>query len=167
MRTILISALLLGSTALAHAGGQTGSLGVGAEQQLSGISGVSLDYDLGKFNVGGLLGLAERRDNNVNRSFTSVYLGGDFFFRVASTATTDFSVGGQIGIASVPAINMTPTHDRDFDLYLEPGFRIRAFVATNVALSFFGGFSIGVADANNNVSIGGDLTGSAGVHYYF
>jgi hypothetical protein len=163
MRTIMITALLLGSTALAHAGGQADSLGIGAETQLSGISGLSADYDVGKFNVGGLLGL---RDPS-GPSNTELYLGGHFFYHIASTATSDFSVGGALGIASVPARVPTPTHDRDFDLFLEPGFQIRAFIATNVALTFTGGLTLGVADAANNVVVDGQVTGSAGVHYYF
>ena len=58
-------------------------------------------------------------------------------------------------------------------LFIEPAFQIRAFLASNVALSFTGGFSIGAADASDLViggqvtGIDGQVTGMAGVHYYF
>lgn len=160
MKTLCIVAMLLGAAAgAAHAGGAAGSIGVGAEEQLSGVGGVSVNYDTGLFHVGGFLGFFD--GNNDNDDVFNI--GGRFFYHVAKSASADFSVGGSIGIQSQN--NPDPVGRQTF-LYLEPGFQIRAFITPNVALSFTGAISIGTVDASD-VRIGGDLTGTAGVHYYF
>lgn len=153
----IVSGLGLAAAGTAHAGGQPGSLGVGVEEQISGAGGISLNYDAGRFHVGGALSFEDAAgpDNAVFE------IEGRFFFHVASTATTDFSVGGSIGIRNQDAPGGSVT-----GLFLEPGFQIRAFIAQNVALSFTGAISIGAADASD-VVINGDLVGTAGVHYYF
>jgi hypothetical protein len=51
-------------------------------------------------------------------------------------------------------------------VFIQPGFQIRLFVASNVALSASGGFNIAAADAEG-LLLDGDLTGALGVHYYF
>ena len=76
---------------------------------------------------------------------------------------SDFSIGGGLGIQSQ---NNPDPAGRDTNLFLEPSFQIRAFIASNVALSFTGGISIGTIDASE-VRILGDFNGGAGVHYYF
>ena len=43
---------------------------------------------------------------------------------------------------------------------------IRAFIVPNVALSFTGGIVIGALDAGG-VQFGSQITGLAGIHYYF
>jgi len=155
--TMLIAMLVLASSGTALAGGQPGSIGVGAELQLSNLGGVSVNYDAGKFHVGGFLGFDDPAgaDNDV------IDVGARFFFHVASTAMSDFSVGGGLGIESANSAG-----GRSTNLFLEPSFQIRAFIASNVALSFTGGISIGTIDASR-VRIVGDFTGTAGVHYYF
>lgn len=158
-KNILAAALLMASAGTAIAGGQPGSIGVGGEVQLSGLGGVSVNYDTGKFHVGGFLGFNDPpgADN------TLFDIGGRFFFHIAGTASSDFSLGGSIGIRSdQPA----PAADRQTGLFLEPGFQIRAFITSNVALSFTGGISIGAIDASD-VVIDADVVGQAGVHYYF
>ena len=160
MRKILLATMIVFAAAgTASAGGQAGSFGVGAELQLSNAGGVSVNYDAGKFHAGGFFGL----DDPAGASNDTVNIGGRFFFHIASTAAADFSVGGGIGIQSV---NHPAPADRDTFLFLEPGFQIRAFIVPNVALSFTGGLSIGAVDASG-VKIGGDFTGTAGVHYSF
>lgn len=170
---VIAGLLLVAAAGVAHAGGQEGSLGVGAEAQLSGIGGASLNYDAGMFHAGGFLGFhdAQGDDNDI------FLLGGRFFYHVHSTAMSDFGVGGTIGVASEN--NPMPV-DRQTYLFVEPSFQIRLFVASNVALSFNGGIVIGVMDAEQ-VDLGGQLvggglqigggsvsvTGGAGVHYYF
>jgi hypothetical protein len=146
------------SAGTASAGGQAGSIGVGAEIQLSNASGISVNYDAGKFHAGGFFGL----DDPAGASNDTVNIGGRFFYHIASTAMSDFSVGGGVGIQSVNHA----TGGRDTFLFLEPGFQIRAFVVSNVALSFTGGISIGTLDASG-VKVAGDFAGTAGVHYYF
>ena len=155
--TMLIAALVLASSGTALAGGLPGSIGVGAELQLSNLGGVSVNYDAGKFHLGGFLGFDDPAgaDNDV------IDIGGRFFYHVASTAMSDFGIGGGLGIQSANSAG-----GRSTNLFLEPSFQIRAFVVSNVALSFSGGISIGTVD-ESRVRIIRDFTGTAGVHYYF
>jgi hypothetical protein len=79
---------------------------------------------------------------------------------------SDFSLGGSIGLVDLPINAGMPDHHYDQEVFLEPSFQIRAFITTNVALSFTGGIVIGTVDASG-VDFGGNLEGVAGVHYYF
>lgn len=148
----------------AFAGGSEGSLGIGAESQLNpvlgtfGLSGVSASYDMGQFHVGGFLGFTD--DDGADN--TNIGLGGRFYYHLHSTAMSDFSIGGSVGVGFLGA----PGDADQTIVFIEPGFQIRAFVASNVALSFSGGLVLGAADADG-LAILGDLTGGAGVHYYF
>jgi hypothetical protein len=155
--TMLIAVLVLASSGTATAGGQPGTIGVGAEFEISDIGGVSVNFDAGKFHVGGFLGFNDPQgaDND------TIEVGARFFYHIASTAMSDFSLGGGLGIQSENTAG-----GRNTNLFLEPGFQIRAFIASNVALSFTGGISIGTIDASN-VQITADFNGLAGVHYYF
>jgi hypothetical protein len=155
--TMLIAALVLASSGTALAGGLPGTIGVGAEFELSDLGGVSVNYDAGKFHVGGFLGF----DDPAGTDNDLIDIGGRFFYHVASTAMSDFSLGGGLGIESANSAG-----GRNTSLFLEPSFQIRAFIASNVALSFTGGISIGAIDADH-VRIKGDFNGNAGVHYYF
>lgn len=167
--SFFVSLFLATAATAAHAGGQSGSLGVGVEAQLSGITGISVNYDAGRFHVGGVLGYYDPAgaENSVFE------IGGRFYYHLHSTAMADFSLGGGLGLASVPTGD--PIDERDTNVYLEPGFQIRMFVASNVALSFTGGLVIGLADARDRnapglesgLEITGQFNGIAGVHYYF
>jgi hypothetical protein len=159
-KTLLAAMIVFASVGTASAGGQPGSIGVGAEFQLSGIGGLSVNYDAGKFHAGGFLGYFDPRGpNNV-----TVDVGGRFFYHVASTAMSDFSLGGGLGIQSA---NDAPGNaNRHTDVFIEPSFQIRVFLASNVALSFTGGLEIGAADASE-LNLSGNISGEAGVHYYF
>jgi hypothetical protein len=151
--------LVLATAGTASAGGIPGSIGVGAELELSDadVGGISVNYDAGKFHVGGFLGFSDP-DGNDNDKFN---IGGRFFYHVATTASSDFGIGGGLGIQSAASGN-----GRKTGLFLEPGFQIRVFIVPNVALSFTGGISVGTIDAHD-VVISGDFAGTAGVHYYF
>jgi hypothetical protein len=158
MRKILLAAtILFAGTGTASAGGLPGSIGVGAEFQLSGVGGLSVNYDTGAFHVGGFLGF----DDPAGENDTEFAIGGRFFYHVASTASSDFGVGGGIGILTQDAVP-----ERLVDVFIEPSFQIRAFLVPNVAMSFTGGFVIGTVDADG-VAITGDVFGVAGLHYYF
>lgn len=163
-KTQLAMLFVMATAGAANAGGSEGSIGVGAEYQLSGPGGVSFNYDAGKFHVGAFLGLNDEAGDD-NTDFT---VGARFYYHIASTAMSDFSVGGSVGILSDATPAMTPggDSDRDTNLYLEPGFQIRAFVASNVALSFSGGLAIRLLD-DEGTEFGAQATGIAGVHYYF
>jgi hypothetical protein len=161
--SLLTAALMMVASGAAHAGGQEGSVGVGAEVQLSGISGVSVNYDAGAFHVGGLLGYGD--DLFMQADYFQV--GARFYYHVHSTAMSDFGIGGNLGIASVR--DQPDPDNRSSYVYLEPGIQIRLFLAANVALAFTGGVALGLNDADG-VSISGQGTGfnfGGGVHYYF
>ncbi len=157
--TLLATIFVLTASAAARAGGQAGSLGLGAEFQINGTGGASMNYDAGKFHVGGFLGVhdPDGADN------TDIAVGGRFFYHVHSTAMSDFGLGGSIGILS----DGNGPGGRNTLLYIEPSFQIRLFVAANVALSFTAGLVIGAVDSTDNLILSGQPTGIAGVHYYF
>ena len=123
---------------------------------------MSANFDAGKFHVGGFVGF----DDPAGANNTTVDIGGRFFYHVASTAMSDFSVGGSLGIESAYDNPGNPMSNRHTNLFLEPSFQIRAFITSNVALSFSGGISIGTID-ESRVRITADFNGNAGVHYYF
>jgi hypothetical protein len=157
---LLATAFMLAASTAAHAGGQAGALGLGAEYQLNGIGGASLNYDAGQFHVGGFLGFSDPPGGG-NTLFN---VGARFFYHVHKTAMSDFGVGGGFGLSSVPGMGMGG--NRATNVYLEPSFQIRLFVASNVALSFTAGIVIGVVDAST-FAVTGQPTALAGVHYYF
>ena len=159
-KTLLAAMIVSASAGTASAGGQANSIGVGAEFQINGTGGLSVNYDAGKFHAGGFLGYFDPAGpNNV-----TVDVGGRFFFHLASTATSDFSVGGSLGIRSANDAPGNP--NRHTDVFIEPSFQIRAFITSNVALSFTGGVVVGAADAQE-LDLSGNIIGEGGIHYYF
>jgi len=164
-KTLLAAMIVFASAGTAIAGGQPNSIGVGVEFQSSGLGGLSVNYDAGRFHTGGFFGYLHPGGPND----TTVDFGGRFFFHLASTATSDFSVGGSLGFESGndnPGMNNV----RHTFVFIEPSFQIRAFIVPNVALSFTGGIVIGAADASEldlTSNPSERLTGMAGIHYYF
>jgi hypothetical protein len=158
--TLLAAMIVFASVGTASAGGLPNSIGVGFEAEISQAGGVSVNYDAGKFHAGGFLSFADPDGANNSR----FEVGGRFFFHVASTASSDFGVGGGLGLRNTGngANNNTSTSE----LFVEPSFQIRAFIVPNVALSFTAGFSLGTLD-RHDVVLDGGLTGLAGIHYYF
>lgn len=166
MRKLMISFVFLATvaaTGTAWAGGSPNSLGVGTEAVFTGLGddalgGISANYDMGQLHFGGYLGVADPAgaDN------TSLQLGGRFFYHLHSSAMADFGVGGTLAYANVPA----GAGEKADLVYLVPGLQIRAFIASNVALSFSSGIALGLGDADG-VAVNGQLTSSAGIHYYF
>lgn len=165
MKTTFLAAMIVfASVGTARAGGQPNSIGVGAELQISGVGGLSVNYDAGKFHAGGFFGYFDPQGPNNS----TVDVGGRFFFHIASTATSDFSLGGSLGIEN--ANDPANPNNRRTEVFIEPSFQIRAFIVSNVALSFTGGIVIGAADASEldlTSNTSGRLTGMAGIHYYF
>jgi hypothetical protein len=155
-----LAVLALGAgTALA--GGSEGAIGFGAEFQLSGLGGISGSYDMGQFHVGAFLGF----DDDAGDDNTDLALGGRFYYHLHSTAMSDFGIGGSLGMAFIG--DRTPGADNDATVvFIEPGIQTRAFVASNVALSFTAGLSLGLADADG-VFLDGQPVFAGGVHYYF
>jgi len=167
-KSSLAAVFVLALLGTAEAGGQGGTIGVGAEVGLrlqnSGLGFLSMNYDAGDFHVGGFLAMADGGGDDD----TLFGIGGRFFWHLHSGSMADFSIGGNLGLLSVPpgGGGPTPGGDRSSQLYLEPGIQIRMFIASNVALSFSAGISIGVVDADG-FALGGQTTGAAGIHYYF
>ncbi len=158
--TMLAGLLVMGASGVAAAGGSPGSIGVGAEFQLNGFGGPSVNYDAGDFHVGGFLGF-EDPDGADNTLFG---VGARFYYHVHSTAMSDFGLGGTFSVISNPA-GPGPNDDRTTDVFLEPGAQIRLFLASNVAISASAGIVIGVVDAGGVAITGQTIT--AGLHYYF
>jgi hypothetical protein len=162
MKTGLFAAMLLVvAQGSATAGGQSGSLGVGAEFQLNGAGGASLSYDAGDFHAGGFLGFFDPGGNQDS----TFQFGGRFYYHIHSTAMSDFGVGGSLGVVSFP----NAMNERQTGIYVEPGVQIRLFLASNVALSASTGVVIGTSDADG-VAITGSavgFVGGVGLHYYF
>ena len=105
-------------------------------------------------------------------------LGGRFYYHLHSTAMSDFSLGGSVGVYSDQSRNGAGDTNRDTYIFVEPSLQIRCFLAANVALSFSAGLTLGLQDEDgfavgggkidgNNGAIGGLVTGAAGIHYYF
>jgi hypothetical protein len=165
MRKNLISAIALALVAAAagtaSAGGQSGSLGVGAELDLSRNGGPSLNFDGGLFHAGGYLAF------NNNDSETRFALGGRFFYHLHSTAMSDFGVGGTLTIENVNPDGEGADSQTNF--YIIPGAQIRAFLSSNVAVSGGLGLAIAAGDASDGegISLQGDIAGTFGFHYYF
>jgi hypothetical protein len=158
--TAFTAALLASTTAFA--GGSKGSIGVGADTPLAGgvLPEAAVDFDAGMFHVGGGLGI----QNPDGPNNTEVDVSGHFWFHVHSTAMSDFSVGGDLLFQSLgngPGNNGSTT-----DVFLDPGAQIRAFIASNVALSFTIGMSIGVGDSND-FFFGARPYADAGIRYFF
>jgi hypothetical protein len=161
----------------ARAGGQAGSIGIGAEAELNGLGGASLNYDGGMFDAGGFFGYL--RVDQAGMTTSTWDLGGRFFYHIHKTGSSDFGLGGALALISLPPVG-GPGSTRTTPVFLEPGFQIRLFIVPNVAVSFMGGLSIGLGDAHSTTISGQDfggarfadngaigLMGGAGVHYYF
>lgn len=169
-KTSLAAVMVLAMFGTASAGGQAGTIGVGAEYGLalgpasaattSGLGFASLNFDAGTFHAGGFLAFAD----GGNDDDTIYGVGGRFFFHVHSGSMSDFSVGGNLGLLSIP--EGMGSNDNLSLVFLEPGIQIRLFPASNVALSFTTGIAIGLVDADGFV-VGGQVSGAAGIHYYF
>lgn len=158
--TLLSAVMVMAASTLAQAGGSPGSIGVGAEFQINGLGGASVNYDAGDFHVGGFLGFAD--DDGPDNTVFDV--GARFYYHVHSTAMSDFGVGGSLGILSFPEGGV-PDPDRNLGLFLEPGIQLRLFLAANVAISAATGVSIGLVDVDGVTINGQTITG--GIHYYF
>ena len=155
MHKTILTVLLVSVPATAMAGGSSGSIGVGAEVSAEFTPDISVNYDAGMFHVGGAVGFADDR-GGVQNDFR---VSGRFYYHLHSTALADFGLGGELQLRDQEGSDNTQVD-------IVGGFQIRSFISTNVALSFSGGITIGVADADG-VAIGGQPVGVAGVHYYF
>src|SRR5437762_3476300 len=122
------SATLVGAT---HGTG----VGVGAAAMQGGLPfGLSVAYDAGPWHIDSILGIA-KGDGESPFNRTSFGLGGRFWWHLHKTANADFSIGGGLGFS-----HNGPT--KDDILTIEAGGQLRAFIASNVSLSFSTGLAI-------------------------
>ncbi|HRC54764.1 MAG TPA: hypothetical protein PKU97_02525 [Kofleriaceae bacterium] len=152
------------ATGTAYAGGSPNTFGIGAEALFTNsddnIGGISGNYDFGDFHLGGFLGVADPAGANNTR----LEMGVRFYYHLHSSAMADFGVGGGLAYANTPVGGASDA--KNDEVYLVPGMQIRAFISSNVALSFGAGIALGLGDADG-VQLDGHLTSNAGVHYYF
>ena len=136
-----------------------GNLGVGVHAMLDGGGpfGPAIVYDTGIFHIEGLVGFAD------TDGATEFDVGGRFWYHINSSQSADFSLGGGLGVTSIdPEGEAEGTTDIEIDV----GAQLRAFIVPNVALSASLGLAIITGD-NDVISLTGDLTGAAGVTYFF
>ena len=161
-KTLTSSVLSLGLVAAlagtASAGGSPGSLGVGAEYTILGLGGVSVNYDAGDFHAGGFFGYYDTNGGNEK----DVDLGGRFFYHLHSTAMSDFSLGGNVGLQIVDPDPGDSATIVEIDLAAQ----MRVFLQSNVAASLTLGAGIATADGDA-FAVTGSTLGSVGLHYYF
>jgi hypothetical protein len=164
-RFALTLALILATagTALAQddagrGGGSGGPLGVGVNAMLAGPFGPTVVYDTGMFHIEGILGF---QDTDAQTEFD---IAGRFWYHISSSQAADFSLGGGLGVVSIdPAGEGT---EGTTDIEIDAGAQVRAFIVPNVAISASLGLAILTGDADA-VSLTGDVTGSAGIIYFF
>ena len=142
------------------ASGRGRGFGAGAVTMLNGTSGALVTWGSpgGGFHVDGFFGLHHYNPNGNNT--TSVSFGGRFWYHVHAASFADFSLGGGLGFTHWETNPGNPGNDSRFDLSLEVGGQIRAFIVPNVAL--IADLGLGATfSRNDDIMIGGQsVTGS-------
>jgi hypothetical protein len=149
-------------------------LGIGAATMLNGTSGALATWGTGGYHLDGLVGLHRYTDGNTNAT-TSFTLGGRGWYHLHAASFADFSLGGGLGLirwVSNPGAANSNTH---YDIALEVGGQIRAFIVPNVALVADLGLGMLFGDNDDilfgSQSIGGGgysfVNGSLGIAYFF
>ncbi len=136
-------------------------LGVGAEGTLGsgvGEGGAAVVYDLDSIYVEGSLAFATG-----DAVSDSVTLGAGCFYKVASTSSSDFGLGGSASLLFIDP----PIGDADIGVSVDVGGKIRAFVVENVAVQVGLGLNIVLIDDTETFTLSSRLAGSAGMVYFF
>ena len=143
-----------GTTASAQAQEQESSaqtgIGIGAEAMLTGLVGGAFVYDAGAWHVDVLANVVDTGDAVLSAA-------GRFFFVLHNGGRADFSVGGGLGIRDAA----------ETEFHIEGGAQIRVFLVSNVALSTTVGLGMVLDDGEDPFALGGQLTGTAGLTYFF
>ena len=169
--SVAMSLLLAPRTAAAQGSEATG-LGVGVQAMLVSdlevetvpgtfvsfptIAGPSVVYQTPKFHIDGILAYGDVED------FTTLAIGGRFYYELHSTQASDLSIGGGLGL-----INISVGDESDTSFQLEAGGKIRAFLAPSVAINAALGLGYITNDDFDYVIFGGQLIGSVGLTYFF
>jgi hypothetical protein len=148
-------------SAEAQEGRKSGNLGVGVVAMLGGADvgtvGPAVVYDTGIFHIEGLFGF---NDNDTQTRFT---VGGRFWYHIHSGQSSDFSLGGGLGVVSV---DPEGGGDSTTNVEIDAGAQLRAFIVPNVAVSASLGLGLLTGDTDV-IAITGDLVGGLGIVYYF
>lgn len=150
--------------------------GVGAVTMLNGTSGALVTWGTGGFHADGFFGLHHYKPGDNTSSTTDVSFGGRFWYHLHAASFADFSAGGGIGFTRwVQNPGVRGAEDSHFDVSLEVGGQIRAFIVPNVALMGDLGFGA-TFGSNDDILIGGQslggggrgfVLGSLGIAYFF
>lgn len=145
-------------------------LGIGAATMLNGTSGALVTWGTSGFHVDGLVGLHRYTDGNATTSFT---VGGRGWYHLHAASFADFSLGGGLGLIRWVSRPGTPQSDTHYDVALEVGGQIRAFIVPNVALTSDLGLGMLFADNDDilfggqSIGGGGFVSGTMGIAYFF
>lgn len=140
-----------------------GRLGVGVEAMLlepfapGGSLGVV--YDAGALRVDGLLSLLFQEGGAVNFG-----LGARLLFPVHKTRRADFSIGPGLGISHN---SHSPRGGGNTRVQVEGVAQIRFLIVDNVALHSSLGLGVGFGDGGFQFGLGGQLSGTMGLTYFF
>jgi len=163
-------------------------IGIGAVTMLNGTSGAMVTWGSpgGGFHVDGLAGLRRYSVTTgggagaVTASTTSFTVGGRGWYHLHAASFADFSLGGGVGMVRWVSEPGTRTSDAHWDVSLELGGEIRAFIVPNVALLADLGLGI-TFGSNDDFFVGGQsvtgsgspqggpnfVTGTLGIAYFF
>jgi hypothetical protein len=131
--------------------------GLDTFEPLPALAGPAVTYQTQKFHIDGILSYGD------NDAFTTLGVGGRFYYELHSTQASDLSVGGGLGI-----LNIDNGDNSDSAVLIEAGGKIRAFLAPSVAVnaSLGLGYVSGAFD-RDYILFGGQLVGAIGITYFF
>lgn len=150
-------------------GGGGAGIGVGASQFLSfggpGIAVGQFVYDQSIWHIEGFLGFASVPVGGGDDRATTIVFGAGGWYHLHSGASSDFSLGGLIGVATTsgPGASTTVTS-------FEPGALVRAFLTPNVAAHARVGLAVDFGDTGSGgteVYLQGQVVGAFGFTYFF
>jgi hypothetical protein len=133
-----------------------GALGFGFAQTLQGVGGVNIVFDPGPWHADAIVALA-------GNGATVIRFAGRGWYHLHATGQSDFSLGGGLALQNT---NPDGAGESQNLLFVELGGLIRFFAVPNVAISLFGGLSIGAADADGFV-ISSQPLAQLAVTYFF
>jgi hypothetical protein len=154
------------STGFGHSGA---GFGVGAAAFLSGLNGIEVVYDQTHWHIEGLFGFSSR-ETGANMTTTAFQFGGRGWYHLHLGSSSDFSLGGGIGMLQASAGNASQTAT-----VIEPGMLARVFLTPNFALHAMAGMTmafgdnvvLGPANTIRGFGLTGQFLGGCGFTYFF
>jgi hypothetical protein len=148
-------------------------LGLGAATMLNGTSGAMATWGTSVFHLDGLFGLHRYTDNGTGNATTSFSLAARGWYHLHAASFADFSLGGGLGLNRWVSAPGTPRSDTHYDVSIEVGGQIRAFIVPNVALTSDLGLGMMFGDNDDilfggqSIGGGGFVSGTMGIAYFF